>query len=264
MLRQYISLIQSSPITLYFQHNSLMANELMAIRRELNSALRKIDDAEQSLIGRHTKITVVQTGILETAMKIIESGFPGKRLAPGGVHGTQQPGLSEAGLGESSEHAYTHNLSEAARSYAKAVRLEDMRLSLILSGPIMLVTLPSASPMHLKCVLSLLSPSVEFPAPKKRTNPTYHDPFVQAGVHKLILLAASVESRVIDVDGVKRVGSIPGGIQGLRAQLIHLLQSVPTAVTNLLESAGRSVYMTMEGRKEQLQEKSDGSTQQPQ
>jgi large subunit ribosomal protein L10 len=138
-----------------------------------------------------------------------------------------------------------------------------MDLAPILSGPLMLVTLPAVSPAHLKTIFSMLSPSPEFPAPKRRANPNYHEPAVQNGVHKLMLLGARVEGKVFDFEGAKWIGTIEGGLDGLRAQLVHLLQSVPVSVTNTLESAAKNLYFTMESRKTQLEDESKPKEEAP-
>ena len=69
-----------------------------------------------------------------------------------------------------------------------------------------------------------------------------------------MLLGSRVEGQVFDIDGTKWVGGIDGGMDGLRAQLVHLLQSVGGGVTSSLESAGRNLYFTMEGRRMILEE----------
>jgi len=86
-------------------------------------------------------------------------------------------------------------------------------------------------------------------------NPGYHDLTVQAGLQKLILVAARVEGKVSDVDGTRWVGSIEGGIGGLRSQLVALLQRVGASVTGSLEGACSSLYLTLESRRNVLEEK---------
>ncbi|KAK3051316.1 hypothetical protein LTS18_012446, partial [Coniosporium uncinatum] len=76
---------------------------------------------------------------------------------------------------------------------------------------------------------------------------------------KLMLLGARVEGRVFDDAGVRWVGGIQGGLDGMRAQLVGMLQSIGGAqITNALEAASRSLYFAMEGRKSMLQEEQDG------
>ena len=124
----------------------------------------------------------------------------------------------------------------------------------LLSGPMAILTLPSVSPAHVKAALSILAPSKEIPAPKRRVAPSYHEPEVQTGLKKLMFLGARVEGKVFDMEGAKWVGSIEGGLGGLRAQLVAMLQGVGAGVTNTLESAGKSLYLTVEGRRGMLEE----------
>jgi len=78
-------------------------------------------------------------------------------------------------------------------------------------------------------------------------------------LQKLMLLGARVEGRVFDDAGVRWVGGIQGGLDGMRAQLVGMLQSIGGAqITNALEAASRSLYFAMEGRKGMLQEEQDG------
>src|SRR5271156_26349 len=45
LLRSYVSLLQSTPLILLFQHNNLKSMEWVSIRRELSRALQKVDDS---------------------------------------------------------------------------------------------------------------------------------------------------------------------------------------------------------------------------
>lgn len=129
----------------------------------------------------------------------------------------------------------------------------------LLAGPVVLLTFPTVSPQHLKAALTVLSPSApNFPAPTRRANPGWHDNAVQTGLQKLMLLGARVEGKVFDVEGARWVGSIGGGLDGLRAQLVQMLQSVGGGVTNTLESAGKSLFFTVEGRRMMLEEEEKG------
>lgn len=82
----------------------------------------------------------------------------------------------------------------------------------------------------------------------------------QAGLQKLLFLGARVEGKVFDIDETRWVGSIESGMEGLRAQLVGLLGSVGAGVTGVLETAGRSLYYTLEGRKGMLEEEDDNSS----
>lgn len=239
LLRQYASLLRSNPLLLVFQHNNIKSTEWIALRRELNLALQKVDEAqvaagmEPSNIAGDIKIQIVQTGILAAALRVVEFYKPGEN-------------------GEE----LTHTLSKSAHEAASSRRTE---LQPLLSGPLALLTFPDVSPAHLKAALSILSPSAPgFPAPKKKANPGWHDPPVQAAVQKLLLMAARVDGKVFDVDGTKWVGGIEGGLSGLQAQLVHLLQSVGSGLTNTLESSAKSLYLTVEGRRGMLEDEANG------
>jgi ribosomal protein L10 len=148
----------------------------------------------------------------------------------------------------------THTLSKAAHEAIADTRTAHA-LAPLLSGPLVALTFPDVSPQHLKAALSILSPSApQFPAPTRRANPGWHDPAVQSGLQKLLLLGARVEGKVFDVEGTKWVGSIEGGLDGLRAQLVNMLQAIGAGVTNTLESAGKSLYFTLEGRRTMLED----------
>ena len=77
---------------------------------------------------------------------------------------------------------------------------------------------------------------------------------MQNGLQKLILLAARVEGKVFDMEGARWVGGIEGGIDGLRGQLVAMLQGFGAGVTRTLEVAGRNLYFTVEGRRGMLEE----------
>ncbi|KAK2072416.1 hypothetical protein P8C59_006773 [Phyllachora maydis] len=131
------------------------------------------------------------------------------------------------------------------------------QLAPLMVGPVALLTFPAVSPAHLAAALSILSPSPpQFPAPGRRKNPGYWDPATQNGLHKLLLIGGRIEGKVFDLDGVKWVGGIEGGVDGLRAQLVAMLQSSGVGLTNALESAGKNLWLTMESRRTMLEEES--------
>jgi ribosomal protein L10 len=223
---------------LVFQHNNLKAKEWAPLRRELNLALQKVDDELAKTnpaaipLADTIKLQVVETGIFVAALKITEFFDPSAIPAD----------------------APKHILSQAAHEAVANRRLKN-ELAPLLSGPIALLTMPVVSPQHLKAALTILSPSQpNFPAPTRKANPGWHDLPVQAGLQKLMLMGARVEGKVFDIDGTKWVGTIAGGLDGLRAQLVHLLQSIGGGITNTLEAAGKSIYFTVEGRRMQLEE----------
>jgi ribosomal protein L10 len=216
----------------------------MSIRRELALALRKVD-AELAKNGQEgpdlaedIKLQVVQTGIFASALRVVEFFDPLKgKLGFDQLPETERYGLS----------------SRAHKIASK--RKNEPELEPLLSGPIAVVALPTVSPQHLKAVLSILSPSPEFPAPKRKVNPDFHAPEVQGGLQKLMLLGARVEGKVFDREGAKWVGGIEGGLDGLRAQLVAMLQGVGAGLASALEGASRSLYFTVESRRMDMEEK---------
>lgn len=238
--RQYQSLIKSTPLLLVFQHNNLTAAELNAIRRELSTALRKVDEAEGTSLSSFIKLQVIQTGIFASALQVVE------------YYDASKPVGKNTSLPE-----HRHGLSVHAYESARAGRRSNKRqseLAPLLKGPLALLTLPSVLPGYLKAALTILSPSEQFPAPKRRANPRYHEPLTQSGIQKLMLLGARAEERVFDTEGTKWIGSIEGGLTGLRAQLVALLQQFGVGLTSTLESASKNLYFSLESRREILDE----------
>lgn len=272
LLRSYVSLLETTPLILLFQHNNLKAMEWAAIRRELATALEKADRAQEnapgssaSPQGQTIKLQVIQTNMFEVALRIAEYYRPGDRPA--------QEELPTTGAhldAEASDPALTHALSRSAYNAIRDLRHKHP-LSPLLTGSVALLTIPSVSPRHLKAALSILCPSPpEYPAPTRRANPTYYEPAVQDGLKKLFLLGARIDGRVFDTEGIRWVGSIDaGGLDTLRAELVAILQAFGAGLVHALEHAernlkgtlaatlegsGRSVWMTMEARRKDLQE----------
>jgi large subunit ribosomal protein L10 len=228
---------------LLFQHNSLKASEWVAIRRELAHALQKVDETRAAAghpaenIAGGIKIQIIQTGIFAAALRVVEYYQP-----------------AESG-GELS-----HALSKAAHD-AVVDKKTTHALAPLLSGPLVLVTFPTVSPQHMKAAMSILSPSAPlFPAPTRKASPGWHDNGVQTGLQKLMLMGARVEGKIFDVDGTKWVGSIEGGLEGLRGQLVAMLQSIGAGVTNTLESAAKNLYFTVDSRRTMMEEEEKGPT----
>ncbi|KAL1624406.1 hypothetical protein SLS56_007810 [Neofusicoccum ribis] len=254
LLRQYASLLRSTPLTLLFQHNNLRAVEWVGIRRELAKALRKVDEelagagssaAASSPPADSIKIHTVQTGIFRTALRVVEFYDP--------LAAAQDPAGKQ--LLDDDADAATHTLSRRAHD-AAADRKKKHELEVLLSGPIACVTFPAVSPAHLRAALCVLAPlKPAFPAPTRKANPDYHEPAVQAGLQKLMLLGARVEGRAFDQDGARWVGGIEGGLDGLRAQLVYMLQGVGGQITTALEGASKSLYFTVESRRLDMEEK---------
>lgn len=246
--RQYQSLLKSSPLILLFQHNNIKAVELMSIRRELAIALRKVD-AERIASGEpgmadDIRLQIIQTGIFASALRIVEFFHP------------EESNPASAQIpSQTAEGEFKHGLSRHAYEVANNRKLK-LELEPLLSGPLAVVTFPSVSPQYLKTVLSILSPSApDFPAPKRKAVPDYYEPSVQTGLQKLMLLGARVDGKVFDVAGTKWVGGIDGGLDGLRAQVVHMLQGIGGSLTSALEGASRSLYLTVEGRRMDMEDK---------
>ena len=262
LIRSYVSLLQSTPLIVIFQHNNIRSSEWTSIRRELNKALQKVDEqlitqstedsdpATLNLIANAIKLQVVKPTMLEPALRITEyyKPQPPASASPGALgieHVSDDPSL-------------THALSTAAYHAATQHRYEHP-LTPLLTGNIALLTFPTVSPQHLKAALQILSPVPgKFPAPTRRANPTYHAPAVQDGLKKLLLLGARVDGQVFDMEGARWVGSIEGGMGGLRAQLVSLLQMAGVSVSQTLEAAGKTLWMTVEGRRKDMEEKDGG------
>ncbi|KAI8936256.1 hypothetical protein NX059_006678 [Plenodomus lindquistii] len=261
--RQYQSLLKSSPLILIFQHNNVKAVEWMSIRRELAIALRKLDTQRlkdgQETLASEIKMQVIQTNIFASALRIVEFFDPGKTTQDYTLHATDPATNTSKEIpqtsSETADERFTHGLSRHAYQIASNKKLK-LELDPLLSGPLAVVAFPTVAPQYLKTVLSILSPSKpDFPAPSRKANPDYYEPAVQTGLQKLMLLGARVEGKVFDVEGTKWVGGIPGGIDGLRAQLVQMLQSVGGSLTGALEGASRSLYFTVEGRRLDMENK---------
>ncbi|KAF2018836.1 hypothetical protein BU24DRAFT_418391 [Aaosphaeria arxii CBS 175.79] len=263
--RQYQSLLRSSPLILLFQHNNLKAVEWMSIRRELAIALNKVDAERekngQELFANDIKLQVIQTGIFGSALRVVEFYNPEETLLDHAQHPTDPRTATSAQIPQTSnkpeDTRFKHGLSREAWEVASNKKLKH-ELEPLLSGPLAVLSFPSVSPEHLKSALSILAPSSDFPAPKRKTNPDLYEPAVQGGLQKLMLLGARVEGKVFDQDGVKWVGGIAGGIDGLRAQLVAALQGAGASLASTLEGASRSLYFTMESRRLDMEETEKG------
>ena len=255
---------------LLFQHNNLKATEWMGVRRELAQALRKVDESRAEATGQNedladgVKVQIIQTGIFAAALHVAEyfdpEIQPEQRPIPPSDPITQSSRELREAFSPAADPTLRHGLSRVAYEAVKSKRFIH-ELNPLLSGPLAIVTFPAVTTEHLKAALSILAPNPpNFPAPTRRANPGYHDPSVQAGLQKLILLGARVEGKVFDLDGTRWVGSIEGGLDGLRGQLVALLQSFGAGITTTLESAGKNLYITMDSRKTMLeQEQKEGA-----
>jgi len=261
-----------------FQHNNIKATEWAGIRRELHSALRKVDDelaknGDYGHVGSSgVHLQVVQTGIFASALRVVEFWDPNFGTEAFGTSATTSGIGSQTATStnakNSTSHAqpppFRHGLShEAWLATGKRTKKNLERkhgFEPLLSGPLALLTFPSVTPQHLNAALSILSPNPQFPAPKRKTNPGYHEKPVQDGLQKLMLLGARVEGKVFDVEGARWVGAIEGGLDGLRAQLVSMLSGVGVGITSTLETASRSLWLTVEGRRGMLEEEQKGAS----
>lgn len=250
MLRSYVSLLQSTPLMLIFQHNSIKTLEWTLIRRELSRALSKTDTQNPHLdpIAPLIRLQVIQTTMFEPALRITEHFDP-----------TQPPShIPETLARPRDEPTLTHALS--SRAYHAATAHQGTHaLAPLLQGAIAILTFPTVSPIHVASALSILAPhKPAFPAPTRRSTPSYYEPPVQEGLKKLMLLGARVEGRAFDHEDVRWMGGIEGGIDGLRAQVVQLLQSAGVGLMGALEGAGRNLWVAMEGRRRDLEDKEGG------
>jgi large subunit ribosomal protein L10 len=254
LLRSYVSLLQSTPLMLLFQHNNLKSMEWVSIRRELSKALQKVDDSlvadgrAPGAIGPAIKLQIIRSNILEPALRVAEYYDPSQPPVPELLQ------TKGAMISEKDDPALTHALSEAA--YRAALSQKGKHpLTTLLAGPVVLLTFPTVSPQHVKAALQILAPQAPgFPAPTRRGNPAYWDPLVQDGLKKLMLLGARIDGKVFDMEGTRWVGGIDGGLDGLRSQLVRMLEGFGAGLASTLESASRSLYFTMEGRRNMLEE----------
>lgn len=248
---------------LIFQHSNLTALEWAAVRRELRFALANVSAVSGSStnprgantadrVASSIKLEVVRTRIFDVALKVVEFFDPAS--VPAVPFNGPKP-----------KRAYNHDLSAAANEAIRSVKTTEdglpgsslyAQLSPLLVGPLALVTFPTVSPAHLAAVLSILAPNPpSFSPPARKKNPGYYDPVAQNGLAKLILIGGRVEGKVFDIDGVRWVGGIDGGLETLRAQLVSMLQSTGLGLTSALEGAGKSLWLTVESRKAMLEEK---------
>ncbi|PVI08518.1 hypothetical protein DM02DRAFT_4715 [Periconia macrospinosa] len=264
--RQYQSLLKSSPLILLFQHNNIKAVELMAMRRELAIALNQVDaerlkNGQEGQYADQIRLQIIQTGIFASALRVVEFFKPEDSVMDHAQHPTDPSTPTSAQIPQTSnrvdDERFAHGLSRRAWETASSRKFKT-ELDPLLAGPLAVVAFPAVTPQYLKAVLSILAPSKEFPAPKRKTTPDYYEPAVQVGLQKLMLLGARVEGKVFDSDGTKWVGGIEGGIDGLRAQLVHALQGIGGSLTSTLEGAGRSLWFTMESRRTDMEEKEGG------
>ncbi|KAK1831139.1 hypothetical protein QBC39DRAFT_307685 [Podospora conica] len=257
LLRSYTALLRSTPLLLVFQHNNLTAVEWSAIRRELRKALAEVPQGTAPVdISPVINLQIIRTRIFDVALKIVEFFNPS----------TVKPVMATAITGQKVPTVYNHDLSKAAYEAMKLATKEGApestayaQLSPLMVGPLAILTFPAVSPAHLAAALKILSPSPPaFPAPTRKKNPGYHDPIVQSGLQKLLLVGGRIEGKAFDIDGLKWVGGIDGGLDSLRAQLVHMLHTAGLGLTTALEGASKSLWLTMESRRSVMEEEQKG------
>ncbi|CBF75725.1 hypothetical protein AN3635.2 [Aspergillus nidulans FGSC A4] len=271
LLRQYTSIIRTTPLMVFLQHDNLQSVEWAAIRRELSKAMQKVD-AKIAAEGRstpalapHIKIQIIQTSIFEVALRIVEYFRPDKATlekgkSPSAVDPATQTSAEISLAGSKDDLTLTHDLSRAAQAAVRNMKGKH-ELSTLLAGPIAVLSIPYVSPEHLKAAMTVLAPKAfGYTAPTRRANPDWHEPHVQNGLNKLSVLAARLDNQLFDVDQTKWVGSIEGGMDGLRSQLIMALQSMGSSITSTLEGAGKSLYFTLESRRSVLEDEQKGTS----
>ncbi|KAF6814016.1 ribosomal protein [Colletotrichum sojae] len=242
LIRTYTSLLRTTPLVLFFQHSNLTADEWSAVRRELNIALDAATQEGSLFDGRKIHLQVLRTRMFTVALKLAEFYDPEAAKATAG---------GKAPL--------VHDLSMAAYEAMKNIEVPEdsayAQISPLLCGPTAALVFPAVSPAHLAAALKILAPSPgKFAAPTRKKSPSYYDPACQSGLQKLLLIGGRIEGDVFDVEGVKWVGGIEGGLDGLRAQLVYLLQSAGLGLTNALEAGSKSVWLTLEGRRTMLED----------
>ena len=265
LIRTYTSLLRTTPLMLFYEHNNLTAGEWAAVRRELRKALAAVPPPSPSPAlsegGRATSpdperdvaLQVLRARMFAVSLKIVEFFDP---AAAAGAPATKRLPASAGGA------PLVHDLSEAAYEAVRSVDLDTApadsvfaQLAPYMTGPVAGLLFPGVWPAHLAAALSVLSPVPGvFPAPSRKKSPGYYDPACQSGLAKLRLMGGRVEGRVLDFEGVRWVGGIQGGLEGLRAQLVAVLQGAGLGVTSALEGAGRSLWFGLEGRRMMLEE----------
>ncbi|KAI1074065.1 hypothetical protein F5B20DRAFT_565093 [Whalleya microplaca] len=250
LLRAYTALLRSTPLILFFQHNNITAVEWAAIRRELRAALAQLpppvvgpDGGVPVDVAAGIELQVLRTRIFDVAFKIVEFFDP-----------AAQPARS---------NAYAHDLSATAYEAISKATVDEStaygQIRPLLIGPIAAVAFPAVSPAHLAAVLKVLAPSAPaFPAPSRKKNPGYYELTAQSGLQKLLLVGGRIEGKVFDHDAVKWVGGIEGGLDGLRAQLVAMLQSAGLGLTTALEGNSKGLWLALEGRRTQLEDEANG------
>lgn len=254
LIRTYTSLLRTSPLILFFQHNNITAIEWASIRRELRSALAAVDaPGMPANLDKDIQLSVLRTRMFNVALKLVSfydaeaaAKAPGGKVAP-----HRQP--------------LVHDLSEAAYEAMKGFEVPSdsdyAQLEPLLVGPVAALVLPAVSPQHLAAALKILAPGPAksaFAPPLRRKSPGYYEADCQNGLSKLLLVGGRIEGSVFDVDGVRWVGGIENGLDGLRAQLVTMLQSAGLGLTSALQANSKNLWLSLESRRSVLEEEQGG------
>ncbi|KAF3907660.1 hypothetical protein AA313_de0206324 [Arthrobotrys entomopaga] len=236
--RTYLSLLRATPLLVFFQHNNLKGNELVAIRRDLRNVMANVDaqvaasqpppePAEDGTpppkaqsVGEHVKMKIVNTELLSAALRVAE--YLPKDFNKGSSSGPD--------------------------AYRLTVRYKKTHpMAPFLVGPVGLVQFPTISPPHLLAVLNLLFP-------EKATFRKGTDPAFISGVSKLLLLGAKIDKiggQTIDTAALRHITSL-GDITTLRGQLLGIMQSAGAGLVATLQSPSKGLWVMMEGRRKML------------
>ncbi|KAM4066982.1 hypothetical protein HRG_000992 [Hirsutella rhossiliensis] len=252
LIRTYTSLLRTSPVILLFQHSNLTATEWAAVRRELKRAVAAVPasspapGADPLDLATRIQLQVLRTNMFDVALKIVEFYSPETAGALASTPRTARGPL-------------VHDLSQAAYDAVRRTNTPPessyTQLEPLMVGPLAALMLPAVSPAHLAAALSVLAPVPgKFPPPTRKKCPGYHDATCQNGLAKIVLVGGRIEGRAFDQSGINWVGGIQGGLDGLRGQLVGILQGAGLGLTTALEGGGRNIWLALEGRKTQLEE----------
>ena len=236
LLRVYLSLLRSSPVTLIFQHNAVTAAEWGAIRRELSLVMAKVDvglpEDSQAKIGQYVRVNAVHTAIFGVAVRIADKRSPEGDL-------------------------WSHGTGVEAAEASRRVKTKH-KFTPLMVGPLGIVTFPILSVPHVEAAVNML-----FPA--KLVTKKGSDPAATAGLAKCILLGARVrekllgQRKVMDNDGIKWLCGLRS-VDELRAEIVSLLQSIGgSELVAVLQGAAVSLGRTVEARRKMLEEPSAGA-----
>ena len=131
-----------------------------------------------------------------------------------------------------------HKLDFSSKILYRATkrRRKEDPLAVLLAGPTCSITLKLGaqgwSPADIKNIVSLIE---------------------RQGKGKLYLLGGRIDDRLMDTEGLKVVQNLPD-LEGLRGQIVGLLQSVAAGPVRLLEQPGSQIAHILTVRKKQLEE----------